>query len=328
MNKILVLLVLLITPIILFSQDEPPEMPDGYSSMTMMKIAYFFGTLDLLEKDFPVPDDVKEYKDIVYKTIDSTKLKLDIYHSKNISKSAPLLVFIHGGAWEKGDKHDYLLYLVDYARKGYVTATIQYRFTDKVKFPEQLLDVNAAIIWLKKHADEYHIDKKNVAVIGGSAGGHLALMVGYSSDIPEFKVTNDSLFSTRVQAIVDLYGPADLTTEYAQSVSSVQKLIGKSYDDAPELYKKASPVTYITKDDPPTLIFHGTIDDIVPVEQSDTLKVKLSEAGVQVEYHRLEGWPHTMDLAVEVNEYCQYYMDKFFEKYLKKIKSKNEKNNY
>ena len=107
-----------------------------------MKIAYFFGTLDLMEKDFPIPDDVKEYKDIVYKTIDSTNLKLDIYHSKDLTEKAPLLLFIHGGAWKKGDKHDYLLYLVDYAKKGYVTATVQYRFTDKAKFPAQLLDAS------------------------------------------------------------------------------------------------------------------------------------------------------------------------------------------
>jgi len=318
MKKFWILFLLLITPVILFSQNEPPEMPDGYSSMTTMKIAYFFGTLDLLEKDFPVPDDVKEFKDIVYKTVDSTNLKLDIYHSKNISEAAPLLLFIHGGAWKKGDKHDYLLYLIDYARKGYITATVQYRFTDKVKFPGQLLDVNSAIVWLKEHANEYHIDNKNIAVIGGSAGGHLSMMVGYTSDIPEFKPTNGSLVSTKVQVVLDLYGPADLTTEYARGVSSVKALIGKDYSEAPELYEKASPVTYITKDDPPTLIFHGTIDDLVPVEQSDTLKVMLEKAGVPVEYHRLEGWPHTMDLAVEVNEYCQYYMDKFFEKYLHK----------
>lgn len=168
MNKFLIILLLLITPIIILSQEEePPEMPDGYSSMTTMKIAYFFGSLDLVEKDFPLPNNVKEYKDIIYKTIASTELKLDIYHSKNISESAPLLLFIHGGAWKKGDKHDYLRYLVDFAQKGYVTATVQYRFTKKVKFPAQLLDVNAAIIWLKQNADKYHIDNKNIAVIGG-----------------------------------------------------------------------------------------------------------------------------------------------------------------
>jgi len=320
MNKFFILLLLLVTPLVIFSQEEPPEVPDGYSSMTTMKIAYFFGTLDLMEKDFPVPDDVKEYKDIVYKTIDSTNLKLDIYHSKDLIEKAPLLLFIHGGAWKKGDKHDYLLYLIDYAKKGYVTATVQYRFTDKAKFPAQLLDVNDAVIWLKQNADQYHIDSKNVAVIGGSAGGHLAMMVGYTSDIPEFNEDENSLVSSKVQAVVNLYGPSDLTTEYAREQGSVKRLLGKLYNDAPEYYVKASPSTYITKDDPPTLIFQGTIDELVPFSQSDSLNEKLKRTGVSVEYHKLEGWPHTMDLEVEVNEYCQYYMDRFFEKHLTREK--------
>ena len=320
MNKFFILLLLLVTPLVIFSQEEPPEVPDGYSSMTTMKIAYFFGTLDLMEKDFPVPDDVKEYKDIVYKTIDSTNLKLDIYHSKDLAEKAPLLLFIHGGAWKKGDKHDYLLYLVDYAQKGYVTATVQYRFTDKAKFPAQLLDTKDAVRWLKLNADEYHIDNKNIAVIGGSAGGHLAMMVGYASDISEFDKEDDNLNSSSVQAVVNLYGPSDLTTEYAREQGSVKQLLGKLYSEAPESYVKASPITYITKDDPPTLIFQGTIDELVPFSQSDSLNEKLKRTGVSVEYHKLEGWPHTMDLAVEVNEYCTYYMDRFFEKHLRREK--------
>ena len=317
MNKILILFLLLITPEIISSQDEPPEVPDGYSSITMMKIAYFFGTLDLIEKDFPVPDDIEEYIDIVYRTIDSIELKLDIYHSKNITGSAPLLVFFHGGGYQKGDKHDYLRYLVDYARKGYVTATVQYRFVDKVKFPGQLLDAKAAIRWLKQNADNYHIDNEKIAVIGGSAGGHLAMMVGYTSDVSEFDIEdNDSLISSRVQAVVDFYGPADHTTEYAREHKIIKKLIGKSYDEAYEIYFQSSPVKHLTKDDPPTLIFHGTLDELVPVSQSDSLKNRLDRIGIPAEYHRLKGWPHTMDLSVEVNEYCQYFMDRFFEKYL------------
>jgi len=316
MIRILFFLLLLITPVIVSGQEEPPEVPDGYSSMTTMKIAYFFGSLDLLEKEFPVPDDIDQYKDIVYRAIDSTELKLDIYHLKDIKESAPLLIFIHGGGWKKGDKHDYLRYLVDFARKGYITATVQYRFVDKVKFPAQILDIKAAVKWLKENADEYHIDNNNIAVIGGSAGGHLSMMTGYTSDITEFN--EDRLTSYNVEAVVNLYGPSDLTTEYAREHSTIKGFIGRSYDEVPEVYAKASPVTYITSDDPPTLIFQGTIDELVPVSQSDNLKKKLKRTGVDVEYHRLEGWPHTMDLEVEVNEYCQYYMDRFFKKYLTK----------
>ena len=95
--------------------------------------------------------------------------------------------------------------------------------------------------------------------------------------------------------------PTDLTTEFAIKQKSLLEFIGQPYDSAAEIYRRASPLTYITSDDPPTLIFHGTIDDTVPVGQSDILKAALDKAGVANEYHRLKGWPHTMDLAVSVN---------------------------
>ena len=320
MKKLLFLWIILST--LLLGQGKLLEKPSGYCCNTFLKIAYFLGTLDLIEKDFPVPVDVKEYKNIIYKSVDTTNLKLDIYHLKNISGKKPLLVFIHGGAWKKGDKHDYLRYLVDFAKRGYITATIQYRFSDKAKFPAQLLDIKSAIIWLKKNAERYYINKDKIAIIGGSAGGHLALMIGYTSDIKEFNTQEDSIYSPKVQAVIDFYGPYDLTTEYAKAQSSVINLIGNKFNDAPKQFVEASPKTYITKDDPPTLIFQGTIDELVPVSQSDSLAKHLERVGVEVEYHRLEGWPHTMDLAAEVNEYCQFYMNRFLNKYLMRQENK------
>jgi len=318
LQNTLVFLLILTNSIVVFSQEIAPKVPKGYFNKKTLKIAYFFGRLDLIERDFPLPEGIVEYKDIIYRTIDSTELKLDIYHSKNISKPAPLLIFIHGGGWRKGDKHDYLRYLVDFAQKGYITATIQYRFVDKVKMPGMILDVKSAVIWLKENASEYHIDHTKIAVIGGSAGGHLAMMIAYSSDEPDFNSDKDSLFSSRVQAVVDLYGPADLTTEYAREHATIRSAFNKTYQEDSTIYDKASPISYISKDDPPTLIFHGTLDDLVPVKQSDWLEEKLKEKGVPVEYHRLKGWPHTMDASVKVNKYSQYYMNRFFEKYIPK----------
>lgn len=289
-----------------YSQSTPPEKPDGYFSNFTLKISYALGRLKLMETDFPLPNNIKEYKDIVYNTVDSTDLKLDIYHEKNIDKPTPLLVFIHGGAWKKGDKHDYWPYLIPYAEEGYITATIQYRFTGVAKYPAQLNDVSNAVKWLQENADQYHIDPNKIVLIGGSAGGHLAMMTAYSNA------------SLKIKGVVNLYGPSDLTTSYAVETPSVIKLIGKSYQEAPELYKEASPVNYINKNIPPTITFQGTLDELVPYEQSDKLDKKLREAGAISYYHKLKGWPHTMDIAVEVNKYCRYYMDEFFEKYIPK----------
>ena len=99
------------------SEQDVSIAPKGYSSNATLKIAYVAGTLKLIESDYPIPETIIEYKDVTYKMIDSTSLKLDIYHSKSLKAKAPLIVFIHGGAWKKGDKHDYLVYLTSYAEK-------------------------------------------------------------------------------------------------------------------------------------------------------------------------------------------------------------------
>jgi dipeptidyl aminopeptidase/acylaminoacyl peptidase len=123
--------------------------------------------------------------------------------------------------------------------------------------------------------------------------------------------------SSRVQAVVDIYGVYDMTTLMARQALPVIKFLdNKTYDEAPDLYLRASPKHYLTKDDPPTLILHGTIDDVVPIAQSDLLAARLKELGVPFLYDRLEGWPHVMDLAESVNERCQFFMNEFFAQHL------------
>ena len=283
----------------------PPETPRGYRNETFIKVAYALGFLDLVETKPEIPESIGVNRDIVYKQLDSISLKLDIYKLKNLKTAAPVLIFIHGGGWSKGDKSDYLPYLVDYAEKGYVTVTVSYRLSGIAPFPAAVQDVECAVQWIRDHSGEYMINPDKIALIGGSAGGHLAMMHAYSD-------TSNS----RVQAVVNIYGPTDLTTEYARYRGECLKFLGKSYHEAPDLYRAASPRTYISPDDPPTLIFHGTIDSLVPVSQSDSLQKWLDHARIPNEYHRLKGWPHTMDLSQKVNDYCQYHMDAFLMKYL------------
>ncbi|RKN80799.1 alpha/beta hydrolase [Ulvibacterium marinum] len=290
--------------------------PKGYSSNAMLKMAYAAGTLKIVETDFPIPETIKEYKDVTYKTLDSIALKLDIYHTKSLKGKAPLIIFIHGGSWKKGNKDDYLVYLTSYAEKGYVTATVQYRLAGVAKFPAQLLDVQDAVVWLKQNADAFHIDPGKVALVGGSAGGHLAMMNAFTNSS---KTASDKdPFTPKVQALVNFYGPCDLIDVAEKDKPTVEYFIGKSEQEAPELYKAASPLYFITKMAPPTITFHGTLDELVPYEQSDRLHEKLEELGVPSYYHKLEGWPHTLDASVKVNAYAQYHMDRFFEKHIPK----------
>ncbi len=321
MKRLIIVFALLLGHITMLSAQEnkPPEPPKGYANMTFLKVAYFLKLLKLADRKPSIPPEILEYKDIIYKQTKSRPLKLDIYRLKTLTQAVPVLVFIHGGGWKKGDKSDYLPYLVDFAQRGYVTVTLSYRFSQEAPFPATVKDVKCAIRWIKVHAKEYFIDPEKIAVIGGSAGGHLAMMIGYSSNVREFEDECpgiDSTITSRVQVVVNFYGPSNLATDYAIKQPSAINFIGKPADEAFEEYVKASPITYLSKDDPPTLIFHGTIDELVPVEQSDSLKAGLDRVGVVAEYHKLKGWPHTMDLALKVNRYCQYYMNEFFKKYL------------
>ena len=286
--------------------EEPLKPPRGYRSEGLMKVAYALGFLKLIETEPAVPEGIEVKKDIVYKQVDSTSLQLDIYRLKSLGKAAPVLIFIHGGGWSKGKRSDYLPYLLDYAQKGYVTVTVSYSLSGVAHFPAAMQDVQTAVQWIRENSAAYMINPEKIALIGGSAGGHLAMMVGYADEKP----------GGGVQAIVNLYGPTDLSTEYARNRGECLSFLGTSYQERPELYEAASPRTHISRDDPPTLIFHGTIDALVPVSQSDSLHQWLDRAGVPNEYHRLKGWPHTMDLSTKVNDYCQYYMDAFFKKYL------------
>jgi acetyl esterase/lipase len=280
--------------------------PRGFRSEGFLKAAYALRLLKLIETEPSVPDNIDVRKDIVYKQLDSTSLQLDIYKLKSLSEAAPVLIFIHGGSWAKGKRSDYLPYLLDYAQKGYVCVTVSYRLAGVAHFPAAVQDVRSAVQWIREHSAAHMINPEKIALIGGSAGGHLAMMVGYADEVADSKV----------QAVVNLYGPTDLTTEYARNRDECHNFLGKSYLESPDLYQLASPRSHITGDDPPTLIFHGTIDSLVPVSQSDSLHQWLDRIGVPNEYHRLKGWPHTMDLSTKVNEYCQYYMDAFFKRYL------------
>jgi acetyl esterase/lipase len=297
--------------------DRPLTAPSGYINETFLKISYGLGILDLIDTEPTVPDDISVFKNIEYKKADTISLQLDVYRDKSLKTPAPVLIFIHGGAWRTGKRADYLPYLIAYAKKGYVTASISYRLVKTAPFPAAAQDVHCAIKWIKLHAQEYGIDSNKIALVGGSAGGHLAMLIGYGGSEPLFSegCEIDSV-DAKVNAIVDLYGPTDLTTSYAQSTYQVKDFMNTTYDENPGMYKTASPRFHISSDDPPTLIFQGTIDSLVPVSQSDSLAIWLETAGVPHEYHRLKGWPHTMDLAVKVNEYCQFYMDEFLKKYL------------
>jgi len=312
---ILVICILwVITPRI-WSALNPSKPPAGYYIMAPAYLALWTGLEKLIDTEPDLPGGIEAYTNIEYRNTGGKSLRLDIYRPSDISKPVPLLVFIHGGGWSGGKREDYLVYLVDFAQRGYVTATVSYRLLADSPYPECVEDISEAVRWFFTHGDEYGYDPDRIALIGGSAGAHLAMLAGYGWKGNEDADSTDS--GHRIKAVVDIYGPADLTTEYARNHELVTSFIARSYDESPELYVEASPVTWLDENDPPTLILHGTADRLVPVSQSDDLKFRLDSLGVPCIYYRLPGWPHTLDIVKRVNDYCQIRMSEFFDQYLK-----------
>lgn len=303
----------------LWSVIYPEKPPVGYHFLTLDYIAIKVGLEKLINKTPAVPENVEEIKNIEYKNIDGKSLQVDIYKLKNLMKPAPLLVFIHGGGWTGGQRADYLVYLLTFAQKGYVTTTVSYRLLKDGAYPACVEDINDAVQWFFRNGETYDYDPDRIALIGGSAGAHLALLAAYGMKTPgEIKDTSENPVSThRIKAVVDIYGPVDLTTEFARNNSTVTNFMAHTYKEAPELFLEASPIHYLDKNDPPTLILQGTSDQTVPISQSDELKAKLDSLGVPNVYYKVPLWPHTMDMVQRVNDYCQLKMNDFFEKYLK-----------
>ncbi|GMW02326.1 MAG: hypothetical protein AMXMBFR84_34620 [Candidatus Hydrogenedentota bacterium] len=296
--------------------EGAPPVPPGFTSYLEAQTAVYSGKIPAIKKPTTFPDEIEVSLDVVYATHGGEELKIDVFVPKSATKPVPGLLLIHGGGWRMGNRNDCHFYNVELAKLGYVTAAVQYRLSPKHHFPDAVHDVKHAIAWLRKNADTYHIDPKHLGVLGGSAGGHLTLMAGYAQE-PLLECPDaPNGIDTRVQAIINLYGVVDCATSYAREAKEVTDFIGKDYEADPEAYNMASPLHHLSADDPPTLTFHGTIDELVPIEQADTLHRKLDELGVPNYYDRVEGWPHSMDIAKPVNDRCLFIMQRFLKKYL------------
>lgn len=300
----------------------PP--PPGYPTENTLLAAYGLSQIGLVDLDLvdmdtaaPVPAGIVEETDIVYGTGGGTDLALDLYSPADLTGPVPGIIFIHGGGWRSGKRQDYRLYTSRFARHGYVVATITYRLGAAGYFPNCVEDAKCAVRWMRANAAELNVDPDRIAVIGGSAGGHLAMMVGYSSDVPELEGTGGHAgVSSAVQAVIDIYGPVDFTVYPERDHRLVTTFLQGTYEEKTETYVKASPITYVDADDPPTLIIHGTIDSLVPVTQSDLLAERFQALGKMYWYDRMDGWPHAMDVANPVNQRVEQVAIAFLEEVL------------
>ncbi len=245
----------------------------------------------------PIPEAVRVESDVSYLPADR-KEKADLYFPKEIPKGArlPAVLIIHGGGFNDGDKGKgrEVNYGVNLALAGYVGMSINYKLrkmTGQVTWPQNLHDCKTAVRWLRKNADRLHIDPERIGVMGSSAGGNLAAMLALTRPADGLDPAGPyAEYSTRVSCAVDFYGAVDLLNYHDV------KMFAKTREEAPEIYKKASPVTYAYKEAPPVLMLHGTGDDTVNVSQSETLAAALKAVGAPHELIVIPDAPHTFHL--------------------------------
>ena len=257
----------------------------GFSQTNPVMDAFPEGTV--LHGNIPYNDDTLQ------------KHLLDIYLPPNAQGKLPLVIFVHGGGWLSNDKYADIGYMkktvAEIVSSGFALASIDYRFSTQAVFPAQIQDCNRAVSFLYDNADTYGFDPQRFAVMGFSAGGHLASLMGLSNNdqVNAFFMTGTSQSFT-FKAVVDFYGPAELIlfpgADDAKSPEGL--LIGAAPLARPDLAKAASPVTYVDQDDPPFLIIHGEKDALVSPRHSQLLSAWLDAVDVSNELIIVKDAPH------------------------------------
>ena len=263
--------------------------------------------------------DAKILRDIEYVPDGHERQKLDLYLPEERSEKAlPLLIWIHGGAWRAGSKEN--CPARRFLDKGYAVASINYRLSQHAIFPAQIEDCKAAIRYLRANAGKYSFDPKRFGVWGSSAAGHLVALLGTAGDVKEFDKGRNLDVSSRVQAVCDYFGPTDFTMmssfwtrmDHDSADSPESKLVGGPVQQNKDKCKRANPITYVTKNDPPFLICHGDKDPLVPLNQSQILYEALKKAGVAVKFHTVKGGGHGFR-----DKQVDKMVEEFFGKHLK-----------
>ncbi|HRQ41979.1 MAG TPA: alpha/beta hydrolase [Chloroflexota bacterium] len=256
--------------------------------------------------------------DVTYCTPDGRAQKLDLYYP-SAGGPWPVLVYVHGGSWREGDKAEGEGWR-GLNEQGILVASLNYRMAAEGKFPVMIEDVQCAVRYLRAHSADYNIDPARIAAAGASAGGHLVALLGTADETATWDQSEFGDQSSRVQAVITMAGLSDFTVRLPGGVNSaVHYAFGKlAGDDSPEM-AAASPVTYISTDDPPFLILHGDKDGVVPLAQSEILHERLTAVGVPATLVVVQNGDHSLGGAnatptrAQINEIINAFLAEIFE---------------
>jgi acetyl esterase/lipase len=287
------------------------------------------------QRNSPLPEGTKVHRNLEYVKDGHERNKLDLYLPEKADGPLPVIVWIHGGAWSGGNK-DFPGQALAFVGKGYAVASIGYRLSQHATYPAQVEDCKAAIRWLRANAKTYQLDPEHIGVWGASAGGHLVALLGTTGGVKELEGKGGNAEqSSRVQAVVDFFGPTDFLQMDAHAVkgsklkhdpanSPESRLIGGAIQQNVEKVQRANPVQYVTKDAPPFFIAHGEQDPLVPCHQSELLYEALKKAGVEVTFQKIPGAGHGgKEFGTDK---MQAAIQEFFDKHLKPKPDAKDKN--
>lgn len=258
------------------------------------------------------PDDVVIEADIAYRPGDSKAWRLDLVRpKKNSDRARAGIIFVHGGGWRNGDKRagTFLRGAIEYAQKGYVCITVNYRLTGEAPFPACVEDVKCAVRWLRAHSEDYNLDPNRLGGYGNSAGAHLVAMLGLCKS--EAKLEGDGPYkdqSSLLQAVCASATPSDLGL-FPRSPQGDSRFKGEG-KEREAMIRNCSPVTHVGKGAPPFLLIHGAADSTVDVKHGDILAEALKSAGNDVTYIRIDGAGH--GVYNQHPERTKPAMEKFF----------------
>ncbi len=255
---------------------------------------------------------VQVLRDLEYVKGGHARNRLDLYLPEKASRPLPVILWVHGGGWKRGDKTNGPAF--QFATRGYAVASMNYRFSQDAVFPAQIYDCKAAVRWLRAPARQYGLDARHIGAWGGSAGGHLVALLGTTAGIRELEGPGGNADqSSRVQAVVDWYGPTVFLTARARNTR--HQLFGGDPRQHPEKARQASPLTYVSKDAAPFLIMHGDQDQTVKLAHSEILARALKRAGAEVTLEVIKGGRHGGFLFTNAQNLKR--VEAFFDRHLK-----------
>ena len=258
-----------------------------------------------------LPGRVSIEENVVFGTGGGRNLHCDVFTPPDARIDRTAVLLIHGGGWQNGNRAQLRGYGVQLARYGFLCVCPEYRLSGESVWPAQIHDVKAALRWLRANASSLGVDAEKIAVSGNSAGAHLALMLAATPNVPVFDGKGGNAgTSSSCAAVVAIYPPTALRIgEIGDAVANL--FGGKASREAQDA---ASPITYVHRHFPPTLLIHGNADDIVPVEASFSMYRSLAEVGAPVELHVYDGAPHAFDVLPEFGHQLTDIMTLFLDR--------------